>query len=124
MVEEYDFRFMELVKYVSYMDNDQCSIDRFIQGLNPKIMEMVHMNPNIRGMVDMSKPSLVAEIVEHVHYVEENFYLNGGNKTIFPQKPRFMGKAPRPFPRGEFEATAIWKQGCTQSTDSGDFSGY
>lgn len=81
-VEEYEIRFMELVKYVSYMDTDQRQADRFIYGLNPKI----------RAMVQMWKPSLVAEVVEHACYVEEKLDLKGGNKTIFPQQPRFMGR--------------------------------
>ena len=49
-VEEYEIRFMELVKYVSYMDNDQRQAERFVYGLNPKI----------RAMVRMWKPSSVA----------------------------------------------------------------
>ena len=40
-VEEYEIRFMELVKYVSYMDNDQCQAECFVYGLNPKIRVMV-----------------------------------------------------------------------------------
>jgi hypothetical protein len=40
-VEEYEIRFMELVKYVSYMDNDQRQAERFVYGLNPKIRAMV-----------------------------------------------------------------------------------
>ena len=82
---------MELVKYVSYMDTDQRQADRFIYGLNPKI----------RAMVRMWKPSSVTEAVEHACYVEEHLDLKGGNKTIFPQQPRFMGKAPRTLPGGE-----------------------
>ena len=54
-VEEYEIRFIELVKYVSYMDNDQRQADRFIYGLNPRI----------RAMVRMWKPSSVAEAVEN-----------------------------------------------------------
>ena len=53
-VEEYEIRFMELVKYVSYMEIDQCQADCFIYGLNPKIREMVQM----------WKPSSVAEAFE------------------------------------------------------------
>jgi hypothetical protein len=49
-VEEYEIRFMELVKYVSYMDNDQRQAEHFVYGLNPKI----------RAMVRMWKPSSVA----------------------------------------------------------------
>ena len=52
-VEEYEIRFMELVKYVSYMDNDQRQEELFIYGLNPKI----------RAMVQMWKPSSVVEAV-------------------------------------------------------------
>jgi hypothetical protein len=42
-VEEYEIRFMELVKYVPYMDNDQREAERFVYGLNPKIRAMVRM---------------------------------------------------------------------------------
>jgi len=80
---------MELVKYVSYMDTDQGQENHFIYGLNPKI----------RVMVWMWKPLSVAEVIEHAHYVEENLNLKGGNKTIFTQQPRFMGKAPSNFSR-------------------------
>jgi hypothetical protein len=54
-IEEYEIRFMELVKYVSYMDNDQRQVECFVYGLNPKI----------RAMVWMWKPSSVAEVVEN-----------------------------------------------------------
>ena len=89
-VEEYEIRFMELVKYVSYMDTDQRQADCFIYGLNPKI----------RAMVWMWKPSLVAKAVEHACHVEENLDLKGGGKAIFPCQPRFMGKAPCTFLMG------------------------
>ena len=36
-VEAYEARFMELVKYVPYMDSDDRQGERFIYGLNPKI---------------------------------------------------------------------------------------
>ena len=35
-MEEYEIRFMDLVKYVSYMDNDQRQEERFVYGLKPK----------------------------------------------------------------------------------------
>jgi hypothetical protein len=35
-VEEYEIKLMELVKYVSYMDNDQRQVECFVYGLNPK----------------------------------------------------------------------------------------
>jgi hypothetical protein len=89
-VEEYEIRFMELVKYVSYMDNDQRQAERFIYGLNPRI----------RAMVRMWKPSSVAEAVENARYVEEHMNLTGGARPTFPHRPGFVGKAPRTFPRG------------------------
>jgi hypothetical protein len=67
-VEEYEIRFMELVKYVSYMDSDQRQVERFIYGLNPRI----------RAMVRMWKPSSVVEVVESARYVEEHMNLTGG----------------------------------------------
>ena len=67
-MEEYDIIFMELVKYVSYMDNDQRQEEFFVYGLNPEI----------RAMVRMWKPSSVAEVVENLCYAEEHMILNGG----------------------------------------------
>jgi hypothetical protein len=81
---------MELVKYVSYMDNDQRQAERFVYGLNPKI----------RAMVQMWKLSSVAEAVENVRYVKEHMNLTRGMRPTFPHCPRFVGKAPRTFPRG------------------------
>jgi hypothetical protein len=81
---------MELVKDASYMDNDQRQAERFIYGLNPKI----------RAMVRMWKSSSVAKAVENVHYAEEQMNLTGGTRLTFPHHPRFVGKAPRTFPRG------------------------
>jgi hypothetical protein len=72
-VEEYEIRFMELVKYVSYMDNDQRQAERFVYGLNPKI----------RAMVRMWKPSSVAEAVENARYAEEHMKLTGGTRLPF-----------------------------------------
>jgi hypothetical protein len=76
-VEEYEIRFMELVKYVSYMDNDQRQAERFVYGLNPKI----------RAMVRMWKPSSVAEAVENARYAEEHMNLTGGTRPTFPHHP-------------------------------------
>jgi hypothetical protein len=89
-VEEYEIRFMELVKYVLYMDNDQRQAECFIYGLNPKI----------RAMVRMWKPSSVAEAVENARYAKEHMNLIEGTRPTFPHRPRFVGKAPRTFPRG------------------------
>jgi hypothetical protein len=89
-VEEYEIRFMELVKYVSYMDSDQRQAERFIYGLNPQI----------RDMVRMWKPSSVAEAVESARYMEEHMKLTGGARSTFLHRPGFVGKAPQTFPRG------------------------
>jgi hypothetical protein len=89
-VEEYEIRFMELVKYVSYMDNDKRQAKCFVYGLTPKI----------RAMVRMWKPSLVAEAVENERYVEEHVKLNGGMRSTFLHHLGFVGKAPRKFSRG------------------------
>jgi hypothetical protein len=62
---------MELVKYVSYMDNDQRQAERFVYGLNPKI----------RAMVRMWKPSSVAEAVENARYAEEHMNLTRRYET-------------------------------------------
>jgi hypothetical protein len=91
---------MELVKYVSYMDNDQRQVERFVYGSNPKI----------RAMVWMWKLSSIAEAVQNVHYVEKpikfmcvsggHMNLTGGTRPTFPHHLGFVGKAPRTFPRG------------------------
>jgi hypothetical protein len=81
---------MELVKYVSYMENDQRQEELFFYGLNPKI----------RAMVWMWKPSSVVEAIENACYVVEHMNLNGGMRSTFPHCPRFMGKAARTFFRG------------------------
>jgi hypothetical protein len=51
-------------------------------------------------MVQMWKPSSVAEVVENVRYVEEQMNLTRGTRLTFPHRPGFVGKAPRTFPRG------------------------
>ena len=81
---------MELVKYVSYMDNDQQQEELFVYGLNPKIRSMVHM----------WKPSSLAEAVENARYAEEHMNLTGGTRSTFLHRPRFVAKAPSTFPRG------------------------
>jgi hypothetical protein len=89
-IEEYEIRLMELVKYVSYMDNDQQQTERFVYGLNPKI----------RAMVRMWKPSSVVEAMENVRYAKEHMNLTGGMRPTFLHHPGFIGKVPRTFPRG------------------------
>jgi hypothetical protein len=64
---------MELVKYVSYMDNDQRQEEHFIYGLNPKI----------RAMLRMWKPSSVAEEVENERYAKEHMNIIGGTRPTF-----------------------------------------
>jgi hypothetical protein len=81
---------MELVKYVSYMDNDQRQAECFVYGLNPKI----------RFMVRMWKSYSITEAVENVHYAEEHMNLNGGMRSTFPHRLGFVEKAPRTFSRG------------------------
>ena len=81
---------MELVKYVSYMDNDQRQGERFMYGLNPKI----------GAMVQMWKSSSVAEAVENARYTEEHMNLTRGTRPTFLHHPGFVGKAPMTFPRG------------------------
>jgi hypothetical protein len=48
----------------------------------------------------MWKLSSVAEAVENAHYAKEHMKLTGGTRPTFSHRPRFMGKAPRTFPRG------------------------
>jgi hypothetical protein len=48
----------------------------------------------------MWKPSSVAEVVENTRYAKEHMNLTGGTRPTFIHRPRFVGKAPRTFPRG------------------------
>jgi hypothetical protein len=89
-MEEYEIRFMELIKYVSYMDTDQRQAERFVYGLNPKT----------RTMVRMWKPSSVTKEVENARYVEEDMSLNRDIRSTFSQHIGFVGKAPMTFSRG------------------------
>ena len=85
-VEEYEERFMELVKYVPYLDNDERQVERFVYGLNAKI----------RAQVRMWKPSSVAEAVDCARYTEEML----GAKPIRSfnsQQSWFAGKTPRSY---------------------------
>jgi hypothetical protein len=98
-VEEYEIRFMELVKYVSYMDTDQRQADRFVYGLNPKI----------RAMVRMWKPSSVAEAVESARYAEEHINLTGGCKVDISASPGIRRKDPEDIFKGRgLKATTLW----------------
>jgi hypothetical protein len=58
------------------------------------------LNPKIKAMVWMWKPSSVAEAVENARYAEEHMSLNEGMRSTFPQHPRFVRKDPRTFSRG------------------------
>jgi hypothetical protein len=52
-------------------------------------------------MMQMWKPSSVADAMENACYVEEHMNLTEGTRPTFPHRPRFVGKAPRTFPKGE-----------------------
>ena len=82
-VEEYEARFMELVKYVPYLDSNDRQVERFVYGLNYKI----------RAAVRMWKPSLVAMAVEYARYVEDMSDAKGGRKLIGSNQ-YLTGKAP------------------------------
>ena len=55
IVEDYEARFMELVKYVPYLDSDDRQVEQFVYGLNYKI----------RAAVRMWKPYSVSMAVEY-----------------------------------------------------------
>ena len=84
MVEEYEIRFMELVKYIHYLDSDERQAERFIFGLNPRI----------RALVSMWKPSAVAKAVECGRYVEEHLGIKKDMGPTGPIQPGFPGKTP------------------------------
>eukprot|EP00253_Pinus_taeda_P024492 PITA_24492 len=89
-VEEYEIRFMELVKYIHYLDSDERQAERFIFGLNPRI----------RALVSMWKPSSVAEAVECGRYAEEHLGIKRDMGPAGPVQTGFPGKTPRNFLRG------------------------
>ena len=72
MVEEYVAIFMEIVKYVPYLDSDDRQVEWFVYGLNYKI----------RATVWMQKPYLVSMVIESSRYAEDMSYSKGGNKLI------------------------------------------
>eukprot|EP00253_Pinus_taeda_P023417 PITA_23417 len=90
IVEEYEIRFMELVKYIHYLDSDEHQDERFIFGLNPRI----------RGLVSMWNPSSVAEAVECGRYAEEHLGIKKDMGPTGPVQSGFLGKTPRNFFRG------------------------
>jgi hypothetical protein len=51
-------------------------------------------------MLQMWKPSSVAEAVENAPYAKEHMNLTGGTRPTFPHHLGFVGKALRTFPRG------------------------
>ena len=87
VVEEYEIKFMELVKYVPYLDTDERQTECFIYGLNPRI----------RAMVRMWKPSTVAEAVECARYAEEHLGIKRDFRPTEPSQQKFTGKTPRNF---------------------------
>ena len=89
-MEEYEIKFMELVKYVLYLDMDERQAERFIYGLNPRI----------RAMVRMWKPSTVAEAVECARYAEEHLGIKRDFRPAEQSQLGFTGKTPRNFFQG------------------------
>lgn len=89
-MEEYEIRFIELVKYIHYLDFDELQAERFVYGLNPCI----------RALIRMWKPSLVAEAVECGRYVEERLRIKRDAGPIESLQPGFPGKTPQNFFRG------------------------
>jgi len=81
-VEEYEIRFMELVKYIHYLDSDERQAEHFVYGLNP----------HIRAMVRMWKP--VAKAVECGRYVEEHLGIKRDVGPTESLQPGFPGKTP------------------------------
>jgi len=81
---------MELVKYIHYLDSYERQAERFIFGLNPRI----------RALVSMWKPSSVAEEVECGRYVEEHLGIKMDIGPAGPLPSGFLGKTPLNFFRG------------------------
>ena len=83
-------RFMELVKYIHYLDSDERQAECFIFGLNPRI----------RALVRMWKPSSVAEAVECGRYAEEHLGIKKDARPAKLLQSGFSRKTPRNFFRG------------------------
>eukprot|EP00253_Pinus_taeda_P020588 PITA_20588 len=81
---------MELVKYIHYLDSGERHAERFIFGLNPRI----------RALVSMWKPSSVAEAVECGRYAEEHLGIKKDMGPAGPFQSGYPGKTPRNFFRG------------------------
>ena len=64
-MEEYEMRFMELVKYVPYLNINERQAESFVYGINPRIWSLVRM----------WRPSSVAKVVECACYAEEHLGL-------------------------------------------------
>ena len=75
---------MELVKYIHYLDSDERQAERFIFGLNPRI----------RALVSMWKPSSVVEVVECGRYAEEHLGIKKDVGLAEPLQSGFPGKIP------------------------------
>ena len=72
MVEEYEAIFMEIVKYVPYLDSDDRQVEWFVYGLNYKI----------KATVWIQKPYLVSMVIESSRYAEDMSDAKGGKKLI------------------------------------------
>lgn len=89
-MEEYEMRFMKLVKYVPSLNIDERQAERFVYGLNPRI----------RALVRMWRLSSVAKAVECALYVEEHLGIKRESWPFGPPQLGFVGKSPRNFFRG------------------------
>jgi len=74
IVEEYDIRFIELVKYVSYMKIDQHQVYLFVYRLN---------RHKIRALMWMWKPYSVVEAVENDHYANKILDIKGVREGVY-----------------------------------------
>lgn len=70
-VEECEIRFMELVKYVPYLDINEHHAEHFVYGLNPRI----------RATFKMWKPLSITEAIECACYAEEHIGMKTNVKS-------------------------------------------
>lgn len=82
-------RFMELVKYLPYLDTDECQAECFVYGLNLRT----------RDMVIMWRSSSVAEAFKCAHYVEEHLGLKMESRPFGPPQVGLVGNTPYHFSR-------------------------
>ena len=90
---------MELVKYVPYLDSDQCQHQHFVY----------EINPNIQDQVWMWKPTLVSEAIKYAYYTEQ---MLGGIpfRSYNTQELGIIVRAPQSYLMGGYVRTPPYRR--------------